>query len=156
MFSRYQNRDSRRMTGFMQLDLPDFDPSKDFTVSAWIMGGNQGGNAIPLSIECAEESCALLDIGTWDRQDIIKVLRRTLRVPAATTPSVAIWINSKITYQQDVWIHVAYVEYRGRMFLYMDGVIAASGSLPVVEHNKVTQVRDYGSSIPGYSAETCT
>jgi hypothetical protein len=128
------------MTGYIQLDLPSFDPSKNLTMSAWILGGSQGGNASAISIECVEESCSLVNLWSENRQDIFQVHRRTSRAPVRTTAPEVSSINSKVKFQRGAWIHVAYVEHDKRMFLYMDGVLAANGSLPAIKHDTVTKV----------------
>jgi hypothetical protein len=141
------------MTGYVQLDLPKFDPSQSFTISGWILGGNQGGTASPLSLECIEASYPLVKIASWDREDTLKVLRRTPYAPVHETPAVVSWIKSQTQYQQGDWVHVAYIEHAGHMFLHLDGVVAASGALPT-EHAAVSQVRApsrYGAKF----AEAC-
>jgi hypothetical protein len=122
------------------LDLPGFDPSKNFTMSAWVLGGNQGGNAVPLSIECIEESRSLVALGSWEREDIFKVVRRTSRAPVLKNSPVETLIASHVKFKQEEWIHVSYMEHGGRMLLYMNGVMAASGSLPTIGHDTVTRV----------------
>jgi hypothetical protein len=109
-------------------------------MSAWILGGNQGGDAVPLSIECIEESRSLVAIGNWDRQDIFGVIRRTSRAPVLQTSPIETWIKANVKFNQDEWMHVAYMEHNGRMILYMNGIMAASGSLPAIDHDTVTRV----------------
>jgi hypothetical protein len=135
----------------VQLDLPEFDPSKNFTMSAWILGGTQGGNAVPLSIECIEESRSLVALVSWDRQDIFHVIRRTSRAPVAKTSPVETLISSHVKFKQEEWMHLSYMEQDGRMLLYMNGVMAASGSLPAIEHDTVTRVGTHNPATLGPS-----
>jgi hypothetical protein len=131
------------MNGYLDIPIPEFDPSADFTLSAWIKSGNQGTTAIALSIECAELSESLVAIGEWNKDGVLQVVHaRPYGSKLALTHT---WLKDTAHGRLRVnqWQHVAFLQSQGKLSFFIDGRLIMSTAAAKVPHAPVNQVRYY-------------
>jgi hypothetical protein len=152
--------------GCIHLDIPSFDITNPFTLSAWIINGRQIGINAALSIECVEVPYSLVEIGGWEQTYMWKALRRSPVVTAnatddkkstvdstsqvAETP-MSMWIASECLINGNDWQHVTYVESHDKLLLYVDGILVARAE-SLLDCASFTQVHSYDH----YIKLTCT
>jgi hypothetical protein len=144
--------------GYVHLDIPDFDITYPFTLSAWIINGRQIGVNAALSLECVEVPYSLVQIGGWKQTYMWKALRRSPRVVTANTTEhkkstadsgsqvvekpMNMWIASKYSIKGNDWQHITYVETHDKLLLYVDGILVAHAE-SLIGSASFTQVHSF-------------
>jgi hypothetical protein len=113
----------------MQVNLPNFEFSSDFTLAAWVLSDKQTDHAVALSVECPEVSKPLLKIGDW-RQGRFRAI---LSNQSILDSSESIYVGS--------WHHVTFTQTKAHMNLFVDGRMVATAPAKDLKHEPVSQVR---------------
>jgi hypothetical protein len=133
--SRRINESGTYKAGFLDLDVPNFDILRPFTLSGWILNGRQIGVNAALSIECKETPYSLVQIGGWSATKKWKALRRLPQEDGTR------WLVSESQINLNKWQHVTHVQTRDQLLLFVDGILVAhSTTLPVAVSVPVSQV----------------
>jgi hypothetical protein len=135
------------MNAFVQHDLPDFEPTADYTVSAWILSGKQGCIAMALCIECVELPHSLLCIGEWGRDG---------RLQAVVHHGGSIWMRGKSgSLPREQWLHVAVTQSRDQLSLYINGRLEDSTKWKAQDSEIATRVRAVLSRLREVISDAC-
>jgi hypothetical protein len=137
---KHGNTEARHICGSLEVQLPEFDPAADFTISGWVKSAGQSGNAVILSMVCAEIDRALVAIGEWDKAGHLQVMRAwSCSVPQKLEH---VWLVDKANARLEcTWQHIAYTQTREHMLYFMNGRLIVSAAASRLPHAPATQVR---------------